>query len=133
MMAIRKMEKSDLVWLKPIAEKYNAWGRVKGMMTDDSIVSAMTVAPYALGVIWHDVHGAVLQGLCDDYGIKQLIRLGDEMCKMADFAEIDLHTHNFNELPWHPRVYTRFGFEEAAPEIGHIRYVIKAAVEQEGA
>jgi hypothetical protein len=135
---IRKLEKNDLVWLKPIAEKYGSWRDVKAIAEDPDnfgggVVAAMVSVPYAFGVMVHDDHGIVLEGLCDTYGIKHLIRWGDVMCQMADSAGIDLHNHKYNEKPWYRGVLTRWGFVESTPEIGHIRYAVKPAERQEEA
>lgn len=131
---VRALEKSDLVWLRPIAEKYGSWQDVKAIVAqpdDYGLIAAMVIAPYAVGAMFYDDHGVVLEGLCDTYGIKQLIRLGDAMCKMADHAGIDLHNHKWHEKSWYKGILARWGFEESTPDVGHIRYVYKQVAQEE--
>lgn len=125
-MIIRPLEHHDLVWLRPIAEKWGSWQDVEAIANDPDgygVVTALVVAPFAVGVMFHDDHGVVLEGLCDDGGLKRLIRLGDMMCQMADSTGIDLHNHKWGEKEWYNRVLSRWGFIESTPDVGHVRYV----------
>lgn len=134
-MIIRPFEKRDLVWLRPMAEKYGSWDDCQAIAKDPDgygLIIAMVVAPYCVGIICHDQHGPVLEGLCEDYGIKQLIRLGDFIVRLADDAGIDLHNHKWNEKRWYQKVLTRWGFEQTIPEVGHIRYAMKASQQEVG-
>jgi len=133
-MIIRPFEKRDLVWLRPMAEKWGDFNECKAMADDPDkfgLLTALVVAPYTIGVIFYDTHGTVLEGLCDDYGIKQFIRLGDYMVKVADEAGIDLHNHKWGQKPWYSRVLTRLGFEKTIPEVGHIRIASSGQAKKE--
>lgn len=130
---IREFNKTDLAWIRPIAEKYGSWEDCQKFANDPDgfgLVCAYVIAPYAVGIIVEDVHGALMEGLTDTYGIKHLIRLADFLVGLADLAEIDLHNHKFNERPWFQGMRDRLGFVETVPEVGHIRYYIKPAVQE---
>jgi hypothetical protein len=121
---MREFRQDDLVWLRPIAEKYDSWENVQRIANDPEgygLLAAMVIAPFALGAIFYDEHGAVGEGLCDDYGIKQFMRLGRFFCQMADELKIDLHNHE-GQKAWQQKALKRLGFTFSGTKFDYVRY-----------
>lgn len=128
-MIIRPFNKTDLVWLRPTAEKYGSWDDCQALAKDPDaygLVCAFVIAPYTVGCLIVDAHGTILEGLCDDFGIKQFMKLGRFLCELADDTGIDLHNHK-GQKAWERSALRRLGFTETVPEIGWARYAYKQA------
>jgi hypothetical protein len=124
MTPIREFRQDDLVWLRPIAEKHNSWDDVQRVANDPEgygVLIAMVIAPFTLGGIFYDEHGATLEGLCDDYGIKHFMRGARFLCQMADELQIDLHNHK-GQKAWEEKALKRLGFTFSGTKFDYVRY-----------
>jgi len=130
-MIIRPFEKHDLVWIKPMAQKYGSWDDIQKAANDPDkfgVITALVVVPYCLGYIYLDEHGMVLEGLCDKYSVRELIRGAQFLCKVADEQKWDLHNHK-GQKPWEKWALEKLGFEDSGSERGYVRYTYQQAQE----
>ncbi len=104
---IRPYLTMDLLWLQPIAEKYNEWPDLLESLTYG--VAAFVIKPYAMGMIFYDEHGLRFGGLTDKKGIKHFIKIGRMMVAGARATETDLHGH-WEDDSWRARLGESVGF-----------------------
>ena len=104
---IRDFTKADLVWIKPLAEKFGEWEAVQTVLSnpyEDCWVSE----PLALGCVYQDPCGYCLVGLTDREGVKALFKMAVEYLKVAREKGIILHTHVAPES-WQYEFFERLG------------------------
>ena len=115
---IREYKPVDLPWIERMAKKYGHSEFVQDLLINPekySLVCAVVIPPYAVGAVYFDQCGAVLSGLCDDYGIRQLITIGRVLTESFKGGEIELHNHA-ERGTWQYKLLNRWGFEPKWPK-----------------
>lgn len=104
---MRPFKITDLLWIRPIAEKFNEWPDLLWGL--ERAVSAIVEEPYAIGVLYLDSHGLGLAGITGEEGIKPFIKISLYLKADAEVRQLALHAH-WEEGSWQERLGLRHGF-----------------------
>ena len=118
---IRKYLQEDRSWIEPIARKYDEWDMTDNILLNPElfgVVGIWVIPEKAIIGIYQDEHGYVGAGLCDESGIRQLIKLGRFVMDLVKEIKLDLHTH-VEKNSWQYRFFEQLGF---VPEEDYLRW-----------
>lgn len=104
---MRAFRATDLLWLEPIARKFNEWPDL--LWGIERAVVAVVEEPYAIGVLYLDSHGVGMAGVTGEEGIKPFIKISLYLKADAEVNGMALHAH-WEEGSWQERLGLRHGF-----------------------
>ena len=105
---MRDYQKTDLTWIKPLAEKFGEWEDVQRVLAG-SYEWAMVVEPLAIVCLVQDSCGCLGVGLSDREGMKALRKLALKAWQAAEEKNVPVHTH-VAPGTWQYEFFTRLGF-----------------------
>ena len=105
---IRDYQESDLVWIKPLAEKFGEWEAVQQIL-GGPYEWAMVIEPLAIVCLVKDSCGCLGVGLADREGMKALHELALKAWQVAEERNIPVHTH-VAPGTWQYEFFKRLGF-----------------------
>jgi hypothetical protein len=105
MKEIKPYSPSDLIWLKPIAKKYNELAEMQAALAVAEC--AMVCGEEAVMAIYPDAHGKCLAGLTDK--AKAMLPIVPQILRWADDRAIRLHGH-WTPGSWQAKLALQNGF-----------------------
>lgn len=121
-MDIRSFTQEDLIWIKPIAIKYNEWEDIRdGIFHKNTwvVLSIWVIQGLAFVALFEDKQEPAktyVCGLCDKRGIKAMFNLGRFICRLAQGFGMTLYSPELDEGSWQFSFFQKMGFKQIDSE-----------------
>lgn len=105
---MRSFRLPDLLWLEPIAKKYGEW---ESMIEALHRARSVMVEPkHSIVCLHDDEHGLCFSALSDEKGVKDFIRMVEDVVLLCDDEGVGFHGH-YEPGTWQAKVAEKMGLK----------------------